>query len=106
MAITNLNDENFEDEVLKNDKPVLVDFWATWCPPCKMIAPFIEKLADEYGDKMKICKLNVDDGRQVSANYAVEAIPTLFIFNQGKVVDKIVGLLPYEALAEKVKENI
>ncbi len=104
--ITILNDQNFEQEVLKSDKPVLVDFWAEWCPPCRIMGPLVEKLSEEYDDKIKVCKLNVDQGRQVSAAYGIEVIPTMMIFNKGQVVGNMVGAVPYETLVQKVQEYI
>ena len=106
MPIITLNDQNFEDEVLKSDNVALVDFWATWCPPCKIIGPFVEKLAEEYEGKAKICKLNVDEGRQTAMAHRIEVIPTLIIFKQGKIVDTIIGAVPYEVLAQKVEQHI
>ena len=103
---TILNDQNFEQEVLKSDKPVFVDFWATWCPPCKMMGPVIDKLAEEYGDKIKVCKLNVDEARAAAGTYGIEAIPTMMIFKNGQVVGSLVGAVPYEMLVEKIKEYI
>jgi len=101
-----LNDHNFEEEVLKSDRPVLVDMYSDWCPPCKVIAPFIEKLSNDYGDKIKVGKLNVDEARQTAMTYGIEVIPTLFIFKQGQIVDKIIGAVPYEFLAQKVEQYL
>ena len=103
---TILNDQNFEQEVLKSDKPVFVDFWTSWCPPCKMMEPIIEKLSEEYDGKIKVCKLNVDEARQISMTYGIEAIPTMMIFKQGEVVGNIVGAVPYEMIVQKVEEYI
>jgi thioredoxin 1 len=103
---TILNDQNFEQEVLKSDIPVFVDFWATWCPPCKMMEPVIEKLSEEYDGKIKICKLNVDEARQTAAAYGIEAIPTMMIFKQGEVAGNMVGAVPYEMIAQRIQEYI
>lgn len=85
--------ENFEQEVIKSDIPVLVDFWATWCGPCMMIAPTIEALAKEYAGKVKVCKVNVDENMELAIRYKVEAIPTLIYIKNGEVVQKSVGAL-------------
>ncbi len=85
--------ENFENEVIKSDIPVLVDFWATWCGPCMMLAPTIEALAKEYAGKVKVCKVNVDENMELAIRYKVEAIPTLIFIKNGEVVQKSVGAL-------------
>jgi thioredoxin 1 len=103
---TILTDQNFEQEVLKSDIPVFVDFWAIWCPPCKMMEPIIEKLSEEYDGKIKICKLNVDEARQTAMTYGIEAIPTMMIFKQGEVAGNMVGAVPYEMIAQKIEEYI
>jgi thioredoxin 1 len=89
-----INDTNFEQEVIKSDVPTLVDFWAVWCGPCQAAGPIIEKIAGEYEGKAKVCKLNVDEGRQTAAKYSVMSIPTLNFFKDGKVADQIVGVTP------------
>ena len=89
-------DANFETEVLQSEVPVLVDFWATWCAPCRMIAPHVEALAGEYGDKAKVGKVNVDDAQAVAQRFGVMSIPTLIVFKGGKAVDQIVGAVPKE----------
>ncbi len=102
-----INDTNFKKEVLDETiLPVLVDFWAPWCGPCKMIAPSISKIADKYPEKLKVCKLNVDDSPQTSADYGIMSIPTLIIFKKGKITDKIIGALPEAALEEKIKAQV
>ena len=88
-----LTKANFESEVLKSDIPVVVDFWATWCGPCKMIAPILEEIAKEYDGKIKVAKANVDEEMQLAIEYKVEVIPTLFYFKDGKVIKKTVGVL-------------
>ena len=88
-----LTKANFEQEVLKSDIPVVVDFWATWCGPCKMIAPILEQIATEYEGKIKVAKANVDEEMQLAIEYKVEVIPTLFYFKDGKVIKKTVGVL-------------
>ena len=89
--ISALTQENFEKEVLQSATPVLVDFWAEWCGPCKMIAPLLDELADEYDGKVKIGKVNVDEQQLLAAEYGIRAIPTLLIFRNGQVADQIVG---------------
>ncbi|KAA3616103.1 MAG: thioredoxin [Calditrichaeota bacterium] len=88
------NDSNFDQEVIKSDKPVLVDFWAEWCGPCKMIGPVIEELSTEYSDSVKIGKLNVDNNGSVAGTYGIRSIPSLLIFKDGEVVDTIIGAVP------------
>jgi thioredoxin 1 len=89
-----ITDDSFETEVLQSDKPVIVDFWATWCGPCKMIAPILEELAEEYGDKLKVAKLDVDANNKTAAKYNIMSIPSLLFFRNGEVVDQVVGALP------------
>jgi thioredoxin 1 len=101
-----ITDANFEQEVLKSDIPVLIDLWAVWCGPCKMIAPAIEELAGEYEGKVKIGKVDVDNNPNVSVQYGVRSIPTLLIFNGGKVVDQIIGAVPKQAIAAKLDAQL
>ncbi len=96
-------DENFDAEVLKSDKPVLVDFWATWCGPCRMIAPHIDELAGEYDGRAKVGKLDVDNNQAVATQFGIRSIPALLIFKQGQVVDTLIGAMPKAAIAERLE---
>jgi thioredoxin 1 len=100
--VTEFSDTNFQDDVLKSDKPVLVDFWAPWCGPCRMIAPLVEELAKEYEGSVKIGKVNIDDNPSVAMNYGVNSIPTLMIFKGGQVVDRFVGVQPKSRLQQAI----
>ncbi len=102
MKPVTITDDNFETEVIKSDKPVLIDFWAVWCGPCKMIAPIIEELADEYDDKIKVGKLDVDNNQQTSIKYGVRSIPTLLIFKDGTVKETIIGAVPKNHIVQKL----
>ena len=101
-----ITDSNFEELVLKSDKPVLVDFWAEWCGPCRMIGPLVEELAKEYDGKAVIGKLNVDENPGVASKYGIRSIPTLLVFKGGEVVDKIVGAVPKTMLAQKLDNQM
>ena len=97
-----VNGNNFQQEVLESSIPVLVDFWASWCMPCRMLAPTIEKLAEENQDKLKVCKLNTDENQNIAAQYGIQGIPTLIIFKEGKEVGRTVGAMSKEKLQEKL----
>ena len=96
--------ENFETEVLKSEIPVLVDFWATWCGPCRMIAPVIEEIAEEYQGKIKVGKINVDEQGELAVKYGISSIPTLLLFKGGEVVKKTLGYMPKEAVEKFINE--
>jgi len=99
-------DDNFEGEVLKSDKPVLVDFWAPWCGPCKAIGPIVEELALQLKDSIKVMKLNVDDNQKTAVKYGVRSIPTVILFKDGKVLDTLIGLAPKEKLESFAKKGL
>ena len=103
MKPVEITDENFESEVINSDKPVLIDFWAVWCGPCKAIAPIVEELSVEYEGKLKVGKLNVDDNQQTSIRFGVRSIPTLLIFKNGKLADTIIGAVPKSNIVNKLK---
>ena len=106
MKTITITDENFEEEVMKSDKPVLIDFWATWCGPCKMIAPIVEELVDEYEGKAKIGKLDVDNNQQTAIKFGVRSIPTILIFKEGKLKDTIIGAVPKGQIVQKLNSAI
>ena len=97
-----VNGNNFQKEVLESSIPVLVDFWASWCMPCRMLAPTIKKLAEENKGKLKVCKLNTDENQHIAAQYGIQGIPTLIIFKEGKEVGRSVGVMSKEKLQEKL----
>jgi thioredoxin 1 len=104
-ALVNLSDGNFDKEVLQSESPVLVDFWAPWCGPCRAVGPIVEELAELYKGKAKIGKLNVDDNPNTAASYGVRSIPTLILFKGGKVLDTIIGVVSKDRLDEFVKRG-
>jgi thioredoxin 1 len=106
MKPIELSEANFEQEVLKATTPVLVDFWAVWCGPCKMIAPIVDELAVEYEGKLKFGKVDVDNHQQIAMQYGIRSIPTLLIFKSGKVVEQIVGAAPKKSLLEKLLKHL
>jgi thioredoxin len=109
MAATetvNLTDASFDTEVYESDKPVLIDFWAPWCAPCRMVAPVIDALAGEYGGKAKIAKVNVDENPGISRRFNIRSIPTLMIFKDGKLVETAVGAHPKPALEQLLDRHV
>ena len=106
MKPIEINETNFEQEVLKASLPVLIDFWAVWCGPCKMIAPIVEELAMEYDGKLKIGKVDVDSLQQIAMQYGIRSIPTLLVFKGGKVVEQIVGAAPKKSLIDKLSKHL
>ena len=101
-----VGDDTFDSEVIQSDTPVLVDFWADWCAPCKMIAPIVEDLADEFDGQIKFAKLDVDSNPKTAQTYGIRGIPTLLIFNGGSPVDQVVGAVPKATLKRRLEEAI
>ena len=106
MATKNVTDASFAADVLQSDKPVLVDFWAEWCGPCRMVGPILEEISNEHGDKLTIVKLNVDENPSIAANYGVSSIPTMNVFQGGEVVKQIVGAKPKAKLLEDLADDL
>lgn len=104
--ITNLSSESFKSTITSSATPVLVDFWAPWCGPCKAIAPVLEELATELDGKLKICKVNMDENDAISAEYGIRAIPTMLLFKGGQLVDQVVGMMPKAALKSKLAAHV
>lgn len=102
MAEITLTSENFEQEVLKSEKPVLVDFWAVWCGPCQMLAPTVAEIAEEYSDKVKVGKVNVDDEMELAQNFGIQSIPTLILFKDGKAHKTSIGLLSKQEILDLI----
>ncbi|HOP50557.1 MAG TPA: thioredoxin [Ignavibacteriales bacterium] len=100
-----ITDETFEKEVMQSELPVIVDFWATWCGPCKMIAPIIEELAKEYDGKVKVCKIDVDENPSVATSFGIRSIPTVLFFKNGQKVDAIIGAVQKSNFVHKIQTN-
>ncbi|WP_293694120.1 thioredoxin [Streptococcus sp. UBA3373] len=103
MKVIEITKENFAEEVLKSDKPVLVDFWAAWCGPCRMLSPVIEEIAEELDD-VKVCKVNIDEQETIASDFNIMSIPTLIVFKKGQPVDALVGVNPKEKIIELVRK--
>lgn len=101
--LLSFTDENFQKEVKDSPVPVLVDFWAVWCAPCLMVAPFVEEIAKEYGDRIKVGKLDVDSNQKTAAEFGIRSIPSLMIFKDGKVAEQIIGAVPKKEIVKKVE---
>ncbi len=106
MGAQAVNDAEFEAEVLKSDKPVMVDFWAEWCGPCQQLSPLVDEIASEMGDKIKVVKINIDEAPEAPSKFGVRGIPTLMIFKDGQVVDTRVGGMPKSQLTEWVEGKV
>jgi thioredoxin 1 len=106
MAVGKTSDSNFDADVLKSSTPVVVDFWAEWCGPCRMIAPALEEIAGALGDKVKIVKLNVDENPQVAARYGIMSIPTLMMFKNGEIASRQVGAAPKQKLQQWITAGV
>ena len=104
LGVLEVNDANFDEEVLKSEQPVLVDFWAVWCGPCKAIAPIVDGVAATYAGKLKVAKVNVDQNSATPSRFGIRGIPALLFFKGGKVADQIVGYVPQDVIEEKVKK--
>ncbi len=104
--ILDISDDTFEEEVLKSELPVLVDFWAVWCAPCQMIVPTLEHLAQNYKEKLKVFKLNIDENMKISAKYGIRSIPTILLFSGGELKETIVGALPQNKIIDVISKHI
>ena len=106
MSVSVVTDQTFDSDVLMSDKPVVVDFWAEWCGPCRMVSPILEELSNEHGDKVAFVKLNVDENPQVAASYRITSIPTLNVYSGGQVVKQIIGAKPKSAIINDLRDYL
>jgi thioredoxin len=104
--VLEVSDTTFEGDILKSDKPVLVDFWAPWCGPCRSVAPIVDDLANQYKDKLKVAKINVDESSEVAMKYQVTSIPTFIVFKNGQVADRVLGALPRSEFVKFIDRNL
>lgn len=106
MAVTELTAQNFDEVISSSDKPVLVDFWASWCGPCRMMSPIVDDLADQMTSVLKVCKVNVEDNQDLAARFQVMSIPTLMLFKDGKAVHTVVGAVPRDRLVQELAQYL
>ncbi len=104
--VTEVSDANFEQDVLQSDQPVLVDFWAEWCAPCRMLAPTVAAVAEQYGESASVVKLNVDDNPSTAQRYGIKGIPTLILFREGKEVERVVGATSKESISRMIEKHV
>lgn len=105
-SVASVTDSSFEQEVLANDLPVLVDFWAPWCGPCRLVAPVVDELATQYSGQVKVVKLNTDDNPDIASKYDIRSIPTLMLFRAGEAIDRLVGAVPKKTLATTLEKHL
>ena len=106
MATVQITDADFQQQVVQNDKPVLVDFWAEWCQPCKVMEPALESISDEMADKLVVAKLNVDENPEIAQQFQVMSIPTMILFKNGQAIDQLVGAMPKDAVVNKLNPHL
>ncbi|MBF2052309.1 MAG: thioredoxin [Candidatus Sericytochromatia bacterium] len=106
MAVSEITDQSFDADVLKSDLPVLVDFWAPWCGPCRLIGPIVEELSNEFDGKVKVVKLNTDDNPQTATQYHISGIPSLLLFKDGQVADQLVGAVPKDRIQNMISQHV
>ncbi len=104
--VIEINDENFEQEVVKSDIPVLVDFWATWCGPCRKLGPVIDEISESYNGKVKFVKVNVEDNTETAKNYSISGLPSLLVFKTGEAVERMTGLMPKSTIVSNIEKHI